>query len=161
MNDAAAGPGTLWALIGHWSLDRAIHHKDGRIDRLKGTCVFTRSGPRLLQDESGWLETPEGRFQASRRYVWAASEGLLEVSFADMRPFHSIPLGERSPETVHLCPPDRYHVAYDFADWPNWQTIWTVEGPRKDYRMKSYFSPQEDIGLLARAHAGVHKSANN
>ncbi len=85
----------------------------------------------------------------------------MEVSFADMRPFHSIPLGEINPEATHLCPPDRYHVAYDFCGWPNWQTIWTVEGPRKDYRMESRFTPKEVGGHLAEAHAAVHNSANN
>ena len=59
-----------------------------------------------------------------------------------MRPFHSVQLGVEHPETVHLCPPDRYAVVYDFGGWPKWSTVWTVEGPKKNYRMESHFSPE-------------------
>ena len=121
-------------------MTRTIEHADGRVDRLTGRCRFTRSVPRLLQDEEGWLETAEGRFQASRRYVWGEKPGRLEVHFHDMRPFHSIPLGVAHPETVHLCRPDRYEVVYDFSNWPDWRTVWTVEGPRKSYRMETSYA---------------------
>lgn len=137
----AAGPASLWAFAGTWTLTRRIAHGDGRTDRLSGTCTFMRSGPRLLQDETGVLETADGRFNATRRYVWGEAPGRLEIRFADMRPFHSFPLGVTRPETVHLCDPDRYHVAYDFGAWPVWRTVWTVEGPRKDYVMDSTFAP--------------------
>lgn len=141
--DGGTGPGSLWALAGVWSLRREIRHNDGRIDHLTGQCTFTRSGPQLLQEETGWLETKAGRFQASRRYVWKEAGRQLEVFFEDMRPFHSVQLGVARPETVHLCPPDRYEVAYDFSTWPNWSTVWIVEGPRKGYRMESHFTPEE------------------
>ena len=155
------GPRSLWALAGNWMLWREIRHADGRVDRLEGACTFTRSGPRLLQDETGWLETAQGRFQATRRYVWAEAQGRLDVHFEDMRPFHTIPLGEDQPETVHLCPPDRYQVAYDFTDWPRWRTLWSVEGPRKSYEMESRFAPAEEIGHLASVKGAVHKTRNN
>lgn len=148
-----SGPSSLWAFTGDWKITREIAHAGGQMDRLTGTCRFTRTGPRLLQDEAGWLETAEGRFQASRRYVWGESNGRIEVSFADMRPFHSIPLGEACPETVHLCPPDRYHVAYDFTGWPAWRTVWTVEGPRKDYVMATRFAPADGAAHLVSAEA--------
>lgn len=130
-----AGLNTLWALIGQFRLERRIVHADGREDRLSGTCKFSRAGPRLIQAEAGALETTEGRFEATRRYVWSEDQGRLDVHFEDMRPFHSIPLGVDRPETTYLCPPDRYNVAYDFTGWPDWQSTWTVEGPRKDYVM--------------------------
>ena len=157
---AGGGPGSLWALVGAWSLAREICHSDGRIDRFNGNCRFTRSGPRLLQDEDGWLETSEGRFQATRRYVWAEADGRLDVHFDDMRPFHSIPLGASHPETVHLCPPDRYQVTYDFSEWPRWTTTWTVEGPRKAYEMRSRFIPEDHARHLASTDTGVHKTDN-
>lgn len=161
MNDAGGGPGSLWALAGRWSLDRTIRHGDGRVDRMTGDCTFTRTGPRLVQDEVGWLETTEGLFQATRRYIWAERGGWLDVHFADMRPFHTFPVGDSRPETVHLCPPDRYQVAYDFTEWPIWRTVWTVEGPRKDYCMESVFTPTSNSAELASDNAAVHKSPDN
>ena len=136
-------------------MTRKIRHNSGGMDRLTGTCVFSKSGPRLIQEERGWLETAEGRFEASRRYIWAEANGRLDVSFEDMRPFHSVPLGEARPETVHLCPPDRYQVAYDFTNWPEWRTVWSVEGPRKAYRMVTVFAPN-----LASAEPAVHNASN-
>ena len=67
--------------------------------------------------------------------------GFLNVYFADMRPFHSVPLGVEAPEAVHLCPPDRYQVTYDFGAWPGWRSVWQVEGPMKDYVMTTDYSP--------------------
>ncbi len=137
------GPTSLFSFVGVWDLSREIRHADGRIDRLTGKCKFTRSGPQLLQDEWGWLETASGRFRATRRYVWKEAESQLNVYFKDMRPFHNVPLGVERPEAIHLCPPDRYEVAYDFSDWPVWGTVWTVEGPSKAYEMESRFALED------------------
>ncbi len=129
-------------LVGDWSLSRRIVHGDGREDRFEGRCVFSKSGPRLIQYESGVLETAEGRFEGTRRYVWTEGAGQLQVHFEDMRPFHSVPLGVQRPEATYLCPPDRYGVSYDFTRWPDWESVWQVEGPRKDYVMTNRFMPE-------------------
>lgn len=141
MSQSKVGLHGLSGVVGNWSLSRRITHADGREDRFDGTCVFKRSGPRVIQDEVGVLETAEGRFEGTRRYVWAEAKGRLDVHFDDMRPFHSVPLGVARPEATHLCPPDRYEVRYDFTAWPDWTSIWHVEGPRKDYVMTNWFSP--------------------
>ena len=132
---------SLAVLEGRWMLTREIRHSDGRIDRFKGEALFHRSGPRLLQDEDGWLTSAGAALpmRATRRYVWSAVGNRLDVAFDDMRPFHSIPLEVARPGTTYLCPPDRYEVTYDFQDFPAWNTVWTVEGPRKKYQMTSEF----------------------
>ncbi|MDJ0639312.1 MAG: DUF6314 family protein [Paracoccaceae bacterium] len=152
---------SLWALEGTWRLDRTIRHETGETDRFTGTCVFQRSGTRLLQDETGTLETGGASFEATRRYVWAESNGRLDVYFDDMRPFHSIPLNTEAPETVHLCDPDRYQVAYDFGRWPEWRATWRVEGPRKSYTMQSVYQPSDPAAHLAVTHAGVHNATKD
>ncbi len=155
LQHASGAPTTLWSFAGDWALTREVRHRGGGVDRMTGICSFRKSGAQLIQQETGWLETAGGRFQATRTYIWAEANGQLDVFFDDMRPFHSIPLGVSAPETVHLCPPDRYQVRYDFSDWPNWQSVWTVEGPRKAYRMESRFTPQ-----LAIAETAVHNAPN-
>ena len=132
---------SLWDLAGHWSLARRIRHADGRENSFSGKAVFTRSGSRLIQEESGLLRIDDQSLKARQRLVWNQDGPLLKVHFADMRPFHEIPVGVADPETVHHCPPDRYHVAYDFAQWPIWRSVWTVTGPRKDYVMNSTYTP--------------------
>ena len=133
---------SLAMLEGRWDLARVIRHEDGQEDRFDGTATFTRSGPRLIQDESGTLRPGRGgaALKAERRYVWTNSEARFDISFADMRPFHSLPKGVAAYETTYLCDPDRYHVTYDLTRFPAWSTTWDVEGPRKGYRMISRFT---------------------
>ena len=132
---------SLWSLAGQWSLDRQIRHADGRENSFIGKAVFTRSGSRLIQEESGLLRFDDKALEARQRLVWKQEGSSLRVQFADMRPFHEIPMGVADPEAVHDCPPDRYHVAYDFAHWPIWRSVWTVTGPHKDYIMRSTYTP--------------------
>ena len=132
---------SLWSLAGQWSLVRKIRHADGRENSLIGNAAFTRSGPRLIQEESGLLQLDDQALEARQRLVWTQDGPLLRVHFADMRPFHEIPTGVADPEAVHDCPPDRYRVAYDFARWPIWRSAWTVIGPHKDYIMNSTYTP--------------------
>ncbi len=135
------GLSSLAALEGCWSLTRQIVHGDGRVDHFDGEVLFQRSGARMIQNESGVLRVGNQTFQGQRQYIWDHSDGLLRVFFDDMRPFHTVALGLDRVETTHLCDPDRYNVVYDFHDWPNWTSTWTVEGPRKDYVMTSHMRP--------------------
>ncbi len=137
-----SGFGGLASLEGRWLMARNIVHDDGRCDVFDGECVFHRSGPRLVQDETGVLTQARGgaALKATRRYVWSQSEGRVDIAFGDMRPFHSVPLGVVTYETTYLCPPDRYEVSYDFTGFPRWSSVWNVMGPRKDYRMETQFS---------------------
>ncbi len=132
---------SLAVLEGRWSMTRVIAHDDGRRDEFVGTCVFQRSGKRLVQDEAGVL-TPVGggmAMKATRRYIWSVDGSRVDVAFGDMRPFHSVPLGVETHATTHLCPPDRYEVFYDFKGFPVWSTVWRVDGPRKGYAMETRF----------------------
>ena len=103
-----AGLVSLAALEGRWRLARRIVHADGSAAALEGTAVFRRAGLRLIQEEEGWLRLPPGGtpLRATRRYLWAAETGRLEVLFEDNRPFHTVPLGVARPATVFLCDPD-------------------------------------------------------
>ena len=117
-------------------------HDDGSEQTFRGCSVFQWSGPRLIEDQTGELNIGTDRpLVASRRYVWTTEEGRIEVLFDDMRPFHTIPLRVEHPETTHLCPPDRYQVAYDFSAFPDWSAVWRVDGPRKSYVMESRYTP--------------------
>lgn len=138
---AASGLSSLTALAGRWRLSRIIRHRAGQEARLEGQTRFAWKGRQLCQDETGLLTIGSGpALKATRRYVWRQRGGLLEVFFDDGRPFHTVPVGAIFHETVHLCAPDRYAVAYDFSDWPVWYSRWTVEGPRKDYVMDSTYT---------------------
>ena len=77
---------------------------------------------------------------SSRRYRWHPGvAGGIDVFFEDDRFFHNIDLTQSAPAAHHFCPPDDYHVAYDFASWPDWTAHWQVSGPRKSYDMRSCY----------------------
>ena len=144
LSSKPAGLPSLWALEGRWTLTRQIRHGDGRLDRLTGQAMFARSGRQLVLTETGVLNVGDQTLEARQTYIWTEAVGRIDVYFHDQRPFHSVTLGDPAPQTEHLCAPDRYHVAYDFADWPQWSATWRVEGPRKDYEMVStYVRPRD------------------
>ena len=131
---------------GEWQLSRII--KDRRNDvegRLSGTATFTRSAPLELQyEEEGQLVYgQQPSMIATRRYIWRGFEGehasKIAVAFEDGSPFHVIALDRSMPDDDHQCDPDFYHVSYDFTAWPEWEAVWRVVGPSKDYRMISRY----------------------
>ncbi len=124
---------------GTWLLEREIAHADGTRATFRGDAVFRQEGPGVLRyEEEGQLHLPTGQtMRATRAYRW--EEGLM-VFFEDGRPFHQIPTAGGSAR--HLCPPDTYDVNYDFSDWPRWQAIWDVTGPKKAYNMISRYRPE-------------------
>lgn len=153
---------SLANLEGKWACARRIVHSDGTENTYEGTTVFARSGPRLIQSEDGYLTTDPARpaLRATRTFVWRLEGDRLECAFDDNRPFHTVPLHVTRPETTYLCPPDRYHVAYDFSDLRNWQAVWRVEGPKKAYVMTSTYTPlpRSEARLPPARHAAINVS---
>lgn len=141
-----AGLRALSSLLGTWRIERTIRHADGRVDRMAGAARFFRSGGQVVEDVTGRLVlgAGQGPLTATRRYLWREVGGRLECAFADGRPFHTVPLGVERPETTFLCPPDRYHVTYDFSRLPDWTSLWKVEGPRKGYLMETRYRAADD-----------------
>ena len=127
---------SLQAFEGHWDLSREIEdRRAGEMAHLEGLCRFDRDGEELIQTETGKLFLSGGRgpFAAERRYLWREIAQTIHVFFEDGRFFHLFDPGAATPMATHDCAPDRYEVAYDFSDWPDWRARWTVVGPRKDY----------------------------
>lgn len=124
--------------LGCWRVERALHHADGQTASFQGAAVWARSPLGAGYCETGFLILQGGeRFAAERRYDWDKD---LNVFFDDGRFFHQVPaLGG---EAAHWCDPDQYDVSYDFSDWPRWQAIWRVSGPRKAYTSETWYAPK-------------------
>lgn len=137
-----SGLSSLASLEGRWKLSRVIEHAQGTVDYLEGTTTFHRAGQQMIQDEEGLLsqDSVAMPLKATRRYLWSQVRNRLECAFDDGRPFHTVPLGTATPETVFLCPPDRYAVSYMFDSRNSWTATWKVSGPRKDYTMTSTYT---------------------
>lgn len=127
---------------GRWQLSRRIDdRRAGQAGRLVGEARFEPGQGGLILTETGRLRYGDGPpMQAERRYLWRDEAGGIAVFFDDGRPFHWF--AHDTPQASHNCPPDLYHVRYDFSAWPDWGAIWQVTGPRKDYVMTSHYSRQ-------------------
>ncbi|ARE38480.1 hypothetical protein RGUI_0339 [Rhodovulum sp. P5] len=132
----------LEEFVGDWTLTREIRDAyAGQNARFDGRACFSPGDGGLMYVERGVLCLPgQAPMTAERQYLWRQGPGGVEVFFNDGRFFHAIGPGDR-PEAMHDCAPDRYHVRYDFAQWPRWTSVWQVSGPRKDYVMRSDFAP--------------------
>ena len=129
----------LNAFEGHWTISRQIEdRRAGAGGQLVGTARFTAVTSGLRYDEEGQLNLPGAApMTARRRYFWQQGRAGIDVSFDDMRPFHSI--GGQGRAT-HWCDPDSYIVRYDFSAWPDaWSAEWQVSGPRKNYTMRTLY----------------------
>ncbi|WP_375690996.1 DUF6314 family protein [Pseudooceanicola sp. LIPI14-2-Ac024] len=125
---------------GSWRFSRRVENATGPDAVMEGTARFTPDGAGLTLHESGEMRLDgQGAFQAERRYLWRAGPGRIVVLFDDGRPFHDFDPDEVAPRAEHACDPDHYRVAYDFARWPDWQAVWQVRGPRKDYVMRTLY----------------------
>ncbi len=127
---------------GRWNLSRVITDRhNGAEGRLQGTATFSSADGGLHYEEEGRLiygSQPE--MVAKRQYWWRQGEGRIDVLFEDGSPFHAIKTDKLMPDDTHLCGADLYDVNYDFTGWPAWKVTWGVLGPKKDYRMVSYYS---------------------
>ncbi|AHM05551.1 hypothetical protein roselon_03293 [Roseibacterium elongatum DSM 19469] len=132
----------LQDLEGRWTLARVIEDaRAGLTGHVDGRAVWRPDGVGLRQEETGLLRYGAGApMRAERSYLWRAEAGALVVYFDDGRPFHRVAKDALSDR--HWCDPDIYDVTYDFAQWPRWQTVWHVRGPRKDMVITSRFSPE-------------------
>jgi hypothetical protein len=118
--------------------EREIRHADGSIVAVTGRAVIAEAAEGWTYVERGRMTLPTGQvFEAERRYLWQPREGAVEIRFDDGRPFHTLPL--TGGQDAHWCDPDQYDVTYDMSDWPRWQAVWRVRGPRKDYKMTTCY----------------------
>lgn len=127
--------------LGEWRINREIVEKDGAVHRLSGSAQFSPEPDGMLYQEDGVLLTDTGaKLTASRVYHWReGAGGRIQVVFEDGRDFHIFDPDDTTPAADHWCDPDTYHVSYNFAAWPQWSSMWSVSGPRKDYRMKTQY----------------------
>lgn len=135
-------PLSLEDFAGDWRFLRRVTDAQGQIAaRVAGQVRFGPDAEGLICDESGEMSVPGAPpLRAERRTLWRLEPGRIVVRFADGRPFHSFDPAVTRPEASHGCAPDVYRVVYDFGHWPDWQAIWRVTGPRKNYVMTTDYA---------------------
>ena len=122
--------------VGTWRLERwAVDQGTGAKSAFAGQATIRADGG---YSEHGQLTLPNGQsVRAERQYLWRDGVNGIQVYFTDGRPFHVI--HPQSPKAQHWCAPDMYHVSYDFSEFPIWRSKWIVQGPKKNYVMRSCY----------------------
>ncbi len=123
---------------GTWALRREIwsgHEFDGIFS---GIAKFTNDRTMNLQYvEEGILHLTSSPSMIGRRsYVWTPS---LDVYFVTGEFFHKIPA--HGGNVTYLCPPDTYSGQYEFTNWPKWSLKWSINGPKKNYELVTFYQP--------------------
>jgi hypothetical protein len=123
--------------------------EDGRNDafgRLDGIARFAPTPFGLCYDEEGELTLGAHRGTASQRYLFASAgsgmagrPAMVEVRFADGRPFYSLDLASGAAAVTHACGDDYYRGRYRVLDDNRFILAWRVSGPRKRLRLATRF----------------------
>ena len=129
-------PRSLADFEGAWRFSREVRHASGDIALVLGQAVFVPTPGGLLYEENGEMSINGGApMLTSRIHLWSPN---LDVHFEDGRAFHAVPASGGQAE--HWCAPDMYKVAYEFAQWPIWHSVWDVSGPNKAYTMETTYT---------------------
>lgn len=101
---------------------------------LYGQAEFVPVGGDLQYQENGTLRlgAHHGRAEQYYRYDFPSGNARASVSFRDGRPFHDLDLSEGQATVTHVCGQDLYDGHFTAIDACHWQSVWAVEGPRKD-----------------------------
>ena len=122
-------------LSGCWRIDRTlVDHRISKTGRMLGEAMFAHSGGSLINKERGTLTFGAHRGAAEQSYFYDFPSGNARASvrFRDGRPFHELDLCAGESIVRHLCNPDRYDGRFTALDENQWESAWTVVGPRKN-----------------------------
>jgi len=93
----------------------------------------------LTVREEGTMRWPTFTGPATREYLLkpAGRPDLMDVFFADGRPFHRMSFTPEANLDNHWCDPDTYRVAYTVEGPDRFSYSWDVSGPHKDLLLVS------------------------
>lgn len=108
--------------------------------RLEGQGDFMPAPKGLAYEEKGLLHFGGYQGDAARRYLFAfAGSDLAQVHHADGGFFHTLRLSSGKDDIRHPCGEDWYRGRYRVLDRNNFVVSWDVTGPRKAYRMATFY----------------------
>lgn len=132
-------------LAGKWKIEREVCDPSGRLQsRMQGVGNFLLLEPdELIYQEQLWHETKGNQLLfATKFYRYLFKENSIEVYFhqeEENRLFMILPIGREMVGTSK-CKEDRYHLKWDWINEDQFLTLYSIKGPKKDYKIESRFS---------------------
>ncbi|WP_306213161.1 DUF6314 family protein [Actinoplanes sp. RD1] len=129
-------------LRGDWSVRRLItDRRAGRDGLFTGRATFSPGEDRsLAYAEEGELRYGDHVGPATRRLIYRADGELLDVRFADGRPFYRLDLRAESWDAEHPCGADLYTVTGRITGPDEFTELWHAGGPAKDYDLATTYT---------------------
>jgi len=133
-------------LAGTWTVARTmLDRATGTRGSFAGVVRFTATddGGLRFREEGTVTWNPAGALPftgpASREYLLrpTAAPGVMDMHFADGRPFHRMGFGPDTASDRHWCDPDTYRVRYTRLGPDAFRYTWDVTGPAKDLLLES------------------------
>ncbi|WP_066286863.1 DUF6314 family protein [Arthrobacter sp. B6] len=126
---------------GHWAVERQLLDRAaGAHGTFSGVVHFSPTDDGgLAFHEEGTMNWPTFTGPASREYLLkcASRPDVLDVFFADGRPFHRMSFSPEANLDRHWCDPDTYRVKYIYEGSDRFSYTWDVSGPSKDLLLTS------------------------
>lgn len=130
------------SLEGYWKLSRMATNQS----LIEGTACFIKKADHpnvLFYKEKGILIPANGKpLNFSQEYEYRLSKEKITVFFARERDrlLHALEFVEPNKALgVHQCECDTYRATYQFNLPDEFELIYVVEGPHKDYQIKTIF----------------------
>ena len=140
-HEALGAAATVDFFCGHWSYLRRIEdRRQGVVGSLIGEAHFLPEDEGLRYRETGELVLGDYRGAAQRGFIYRFPRGgWVEILFEDGRPLLVLDLSAGRGEAEHLCAEDLYRARVIVEGSHHWRADWTVTGPRKDYRLSTWY----------------------
>ncbi|WP_305789417.1 DUF6314 family protein [Symbioplanes lichenis] len=129
-------------LRGDWSVRRLITDRRAGLDGIfTGKATFRPEDDKTLAyAEEGELRYGAHRGPATRRLTYRADGDMLDVRFADGRPFYRLDLRDATWDAEHPCGEDLYTVAGRITGPDEFTELWHAGGPAKDYDLATTYT---------------------
>jgi len=136
---------------GNWNLYRTITSPKFHPMTAAGKSIFQKYSDQnsLLYKEELVLNLPSESIHASKEYIFRLIDNDVSVFFNETpeRFFYTLKFASKIKSDQvfdqaggeHLCGNDNYSASYNFFDNDNFELIYKVVGPKKDYTMTTKY----------------------
>lgn len=128
-------------IIGEWIIRRNIEDKlNKRNFILNGKAIFTTEDNIFYYKETGVIKSDNFESKAHQDYTWIIKPNGWKINFSDGSHFHDLELENNKQEVYHNCGNDIYRGRFKLNIPKEYEVIWNVSGPHKNYISHTYYN---------------------
>ena len=121
-------------IIGEWIIRRNIEDKlNKRNFILSGKAIFTTEDNIFYYKETGVIKSDNFESKAHQDYTWIMRPNSWKINFSDGSYFHDLELENTKQEVYYKCGNDIYKGRFKLNIPKEYEVIWNVSGPHKNY----------------------------